>query len=140
MEPMDRNVVRMAVDLEHTSTRSPVIRDQPDVTCPSDLPDSDKRKEVVHHEQIPGHDVANSKKKSSDKKSNLFDSNVVIKAKSIPVTPKSVASSQGALRERWLISIYRKLRTSCRTWQSKMLTHHLLSNGRVWANGHFRAK
>ena len=63
----------------HTSMRSPVLRDQPDVTCPSDFPDSDKRKEVVHHAQIPGYDVANSKRNSSDKKSN-----VVINAKSIP--------------------------------------------------------
>ena len=77
-----------------TSMRSPVLQDKPDVTCPSDFPDSDKRREVVHHEQIPGHDVANSKKNSSDKKSN-----VVIKAKSIPVTPKAVASSQGACKE-----------------------------------------
>ena len=44
-----------------TSMRSPVLQDKPDVTCPSDCPDSDKRREVVHHEQIPGHDVANSK-------------------------------------------------------------------------------
>ena len=41
----------------HTSMRSPVLRDTPDVTCPSDFPDSDHRKEVVHHEQIswPGY-------------------------------------------------------------------------------------
>ena len=67
----------------HTSMRSPALQDKPDVTCPSDCPVSDKRKEVVHHEQIPGHDITHSKK-------------VVIKAKSIPVTPKAVASSQGA--------------------------------------------
>ena len=36
-------------------------------------------------------------------------SNVVIKAKSIPVTPKSVASSQGAMGERWLVSIYKEI-------------------------------
>ena len=36
----------------HTSMRSPVLRDKPDVTCPSDFPDSERRKEVVHHEQI----------------------------------------------------------------------------------------
>ena len=59
-------------------------------------------KEVVHHEQIPDYDVSKSKKNTPDKKSN-----VVIKAKSIPVTPKAVASSQGAMRERWLVSIYK---------------------------------
>ena len=87
-----------------TSMRSPVLQGKPDVTCPSDFPDNDKRKEVVHHEQIPDHDVANSKKDSSDKKSN-----VVIQAKSIPVTPKAVASSQVAQRERWLVSIYKEI-------------------------------
>ena len=34
----------------HTSMRSPVLKDKPDVTCPSDFPDSEKWKEVVHHE------------------------------------------------------------------------------------------
>ena len=88
----------------HTSSRSPVLKDKPDVTCPSDFPDSEKRKEVVHHEQIPDYDVSKSKKNAPDKKSN-----VVIKAKSIPVTPKAVASSQGAMRERWLVSIYKEI-------------------------------
>ena len=88
----------------HTSMRSPVLRDKPDVTCPSDFPDSERRKEVVHHEQIPDHDMSKSKKNTPDKKSN-----VVIKAKSIPVTPKAVASSQGAMRERWLVSMYKEI-------------------------------
>ena len=44
------------------------------------------------------------RKNAADKKSN-----VVIKAKSIPVTPKAVASSQGAMRERWLVSIYKEI-------------------------------
>ena len=89
----------LIASMMQTSMRSPVLHEKPDVTCPSDFPDSDKRREVVHHEQIPGHDVANSKKNSSDKRSN-----VVIKAKSIPVTRKAVASAQGAQRERWLVS------------------------------------
>ena len=89
----------------HTSSRSPVLHDTPDVTCPSDFPDSEKRKEVVHHEQIPDYDVSKHRRQhANDKKSN-----VVIKAKSIPVTPKSVASSQGAMRERWLVSIYKEI-------------------------------
>ena len=89
----------------HTSSRSPVLQDTPDVTCPSDFPDSEKRKEVVHHEQIPDYDVTKHKRQHvNDKKSN-----VVIKAKSIPVTPKSVASSTGAMRERWLVSIYKEI-------------------------------
>ena len=87
-----------------TSMRSPVLQDKPDVTRPSDCPASDKRREVVHHEQIQGHDIENSKRNWSDKKSN-----VVIKAKSIPVTPKAVASSQGTQRERWLVSIYKQI-------------------------------
>ena len=86
----------------HTSMRSPRLRDQPDVTCPSDFPDSDKRKEVVHHEQIPDYDVKKPKRQqANDKKSN-----VVIKAKSIPVTPKS---STGSMREKWLVSIYKEI-------------------------------
>ena len=44
------------------------------------------------------------KKNASDKKSNF-----VIKAKSTPVTPKAVASSQGAMRERWLVPIYKEI-------------------------------
>ena len=87
----------------HTSMRSPRLRDLPDVTCPSDFPDSEKRQEVVHHEQIPDYDVKKPKRQqANDKKSN-----VVIKAKSIPVTPKSVASSTGSMREKWLVSIYK---------------------------------
>ena len=89
----------------HTSSRHPVLSDTPDVTCPSDYPDSEKRKEVVHHDQIPDYDVSKRRRQqANDKKSN-----VVIKAKSIPVTPKSVASSQGAMRERWLVSIYKEI-------------------------------
>ena len=79
-------------------------RDKPDVTCPSDFLDSEQRKEVVHHEQIPDQDMTKSRKNAADKKSN-----VVIEAKSIPVTPKAVVSSQGAMRERWLVSIYKEI-------------------------------
>ena len=82
-----------------------MLCDTPDVTCPSDCPDSEKRKEVVHHNQIPDYDVSKRRtQQANDKKSN-----VVIKAKSIPVTPRSVASSQGAMRERWLVSIYKEI-------------------------------
>ena len=34
----------------HASMRSPTLSDTPDVTCPSEFPDSECRKEVVHHE------------------------------------------------------------------------------------------
>ena len=89
----------------HASSRSPVLHDTPNVTCPSDFPDSEKRKEVVHHEQIPDCDVSKRRRQhANDKKSN-----VVIKAKSIPMTPMFVASSQGAMRERWLVSIYKEI-------------------------------
>ena len=88
----------------HASMRSPVLKDKPDVTCPSDFHDSEKRKEVVHHEQIPDYDASKSKKNAPDKKSN-----VLIKAWSIPVIPKSVASSQGAMRERWLLSTHKEI-------------------------------
>ena len=88
----------------HTSMQSSVLRDKPDVTCPSDFPDGERRKEVVHHERTPDQDVSKSRKSAADKKSN-----VVIKAKSIPTTPNAVASSQGAMRERWLVSIYKEI-------------------------------
>ena len=81
-----------------------MLRDTPDVTCPSDCPDSERRKEVVHHEQIPDQDMSKLRKNAADKKSNF-----VIKAKSIPVTPKAVASSQGAMCERWLVSTYKEI-------------------------------
>ena len=83
----------------------PALREIPDVTCPSDVQDSERRKEVVHHEEIPGQSKS-KKKNTSDKKSNF-----TIKAKSIPVTPKAVASSIGQMRERWLTSIYKEIET-----------------------------
>ena len=104
MEPDVTSNHIFAASMMHTSTRSPVLNDKPYVTCPSHFPDSEKRKEVVHHEQIPDDDASRSKKNTPDKKSN-----VVIKAKSIAVTPKAVASSQGAMRERWLVSIYEEI-------------------------------
>ena len=67
----------------HTSMRSPVSRDKPDVTCPSDFPDSERRKEVVHREQIPDQDMSKLRKNAADKKSN-----VVIKAKSYSSSTK----------------------------------------------------
>ena len=64
----------------HTSMRSP--SDTPAVIW--DLPDSERRKEVVHHEQTPDQASSKQKKNASDKKSSF-----AIKAKSIPVTPES---------------------------------------------------
>ena len=55
----------------HTSMRSPVLRDTPDVTCLSDFPDSERRKAVVHHEQIPDQDMSKLRKNAADKKSNF---------------------------------------------------------------------
>ena len=55
----------------HTSIRPPLLCDTLDVTCPSDFPDSDRRKEVVHHEQIPDQDMSTLKKNAADKKSNF---------------------------------------------------------------------
>ena len=88
----------------HTSMKSPTLSDTPDVTCPSDLPEAEHREEVVHHEQIPDQLMFKQKKNASGKKSSF-----TIKAKSIPVTPKTVASSEGAMREKWLVSIYKEI-------------------------------
>ena len=89
----------------HSSSQSPVLRDTPDVTCPSDAPTEQKRREVVQYD----HPWESDDRKP--RKAQLGDSksNVVIKAKSIPVSPKTVASSQGAMRERWLQSIYKEI-------------------------------
>ena len=66
---------------------------QPDVTCPTDVVDNDRRDEVVHHEEAPGQP---KQKMSSDDKKSTFTN----KAKSIPVTPRTVAASTGSVRER----------------------------------------
>ena len=89
----------------HSSSRPLVLRDTPDVTCPSDASIDKKRKEVVQYEQ-PCESVDRKSRKShpSDRKPDI-----VIKAKSIPVSPKTVASSCGAMRERWLASIYKEI-------------------------------
>ena len=81
----------------------PVLSEKPDVTCPSDVQDSERRTEVVQHEEVPGHPQS-KKKNSGDKKSSL-----TIKAKSIPVTPKTVAASTGSVREKWLLSIHKEI-------------------------------
>ena len=89
----------------HSSSQPPVLSNTPDVTCPTGAPIDKKRKEVVQYDQPPGPDDKKSKRSpSSDKKSDI-----VIKAKSIPVSPKTVASSQGAMREKWLVSIYKEI-------------------------------
>ena len=89
----------------HSSSHPLVLMDTPDVTCPSDAPIDKKRKEVVQYEQPCESDDKKSRKSSSgDRKPDI-----VIKAKSIPVSPKTVASSHGAMRERWLVSIYKEI-------------------------------
>ena len=37
----------------HTTMNPPALRDTPDITCPSDVQDSERRKEVVYHEEFP---------------------------------------------------------------------------------------
>ena len=86
----------------HARVQQPVLSEKPDVTCPSDVPDSDRKKRVVHHEEIPGH--PKSKKNSGDRKSTF-----TIKAKSIPATSKTVAAMTGSAREKWLLSIYKEI-------------------------------
>ena len=117
----------------HTSMRSPVLRDKPDVTCPSHFPDSERRKEDVHHEQIPDQDTSKSRKNAADKKPN-----VVIKAKSIPVTLKAVASSQGAMRERWLVSVYKEVENFLQNMAIEDADPSLVVRWK--SSGHFHAK
>ena len=76
----------------------------------SDVPDSERRKKVVHHEEVPGH--AKPKKKIGDKKSAF-----TIKAKIIPVTPKTVAASTGSARKKWVFVL--KLLNRLKMMQTK---------------------
>ena len=105
VEPDITSKQMFVASMMHSSSHLPVLRDTPDVTCPSDAPIDRKRKEVVQYEQSSDPDDRKSKKSQS----NDNKSNIVIKAKSIPVSPKTVASSQGAMRERWLLSIYKEI-------------------------------
>ena len=79
----------------HAQTQHPMLNEKPDVTCPSDVQDSERRKEVVHHEEVPG------QPKSRQKSSGDTKSNFTIKAKGIPLTLKTVAASTGSMREKW---------------------------------------
>ena len=89
----------------HSSSHPLVLMDTPDVTRPSDAPTDKKRKEVVQYEQPCESDDKKSRKShSSDRKPDI-----VIKAKSIPVSPKTVTSSCGVMYERWLVSIYKEI-------------------------------
>ena len=74
----------------------------PDVTCPGDAVDSDRRDEVVHHEKITGQA---KKKKLKDDKKPLF----TIQVKSILAIPKTVAARTAPVRERWLESIHKEI-------------------------------
>ena len=64
--------------------------------------DNPRRDEVVHHEETPGQ---TSQKKSKDGKKPTL----TMKAKSVPVTPETVAASTGPVRERWLESTYKDI-------------------------------
>ena len=70
----------------------PMLSDKPDITCPTDVAESEQRQEVVRHEDAPGE--VRLKKNSGDKKATF-----TIKAKSIPVTPKTVAATTGPTLE-----------------------------------------
>ena len=105
VEPDVNSKQMFVVSMMHASSQAPVLKDVPDVTCPSDPPTSQKRREVVQFDQP----AASSDRKPKRIQPNDGKSNVVIKAKSIPVSPKTVASSTGAMREKWLQSIYKEI-------------------------------
>ena len=60
----------------HASSQSPVLKDVPDVTCPSDLPTAQKRREVVQFD----HPAASIDRKPKRTQPNDGKSNIVIKA------------------------------------------------------------
>ena len=92
-DPADKTL--FVVSVRHANTVKPTTN-APDVTCPGDVVDDDRRDEVLHREEM--------KKFKADKKSIC-----TIKAKSTPVTPKTVAASTGPVKERWLQLIYKKI-------------------------------
>ena len=105
VEPDVSSKQMFVASMMHASSQSPVLKDVPDVTCPSDLPTAQKRREVVQFD----HPAASIDRKPKRTQPNDGKSNIVIKAKSIPVSPKTVASSTGAMREKWLLSIYKEI-------------------------------
>ena len=88
-------------NMMHAHLQHPVLSEKTDVTCPADVQDNERRKEVVHHEEVPG---CSKPKKSTPltKKSNF-----TTKAKSIPATPKTVAASTGSTKNSYCLSIKR---------------------------------
>ena len=102
----------------HSSSHPPVLRDTPDVTCPSDTPIDKKRKEVVQYEQPPETDDRKSKRSHpSDKKSDI-----VIKAKAFQSHQRLLHPHKVQCVRDGFYRSTRRSRTSCKTWQSKMLT------------------
>ena len=47
VEPDVTSKQLFVASMMHTSSQSPVLRDVPDVTCPSDVPPEQKRRDVV---------------------------------------------------------------------------------------------
>ena len=105
VEPDVSSKQMFVASMMHASSQSPVLKDVPDVTCPSDLPTAQKRREVVQFD----HPTTSIDRRPERTQPNDGKSNIVIKAKSIPVSPKTVASSTGAMREKWLLSIYKEI-------------------------------
>ena len=58
------------VSMMHSNTVKPNAA-EPDVTCPGDVVDNDRRDEVVHHEEIPGQAEKKSPRTKDDKKSTF---------------------------------------------------------------------
>ena len=53
----------------HAYMQNSTLSEKPDVTCPDDVADNDRRKEVVHHEEVPGE--AKLKNNRGDKKTTF---------------------------------------------------------------------
>ena len=98
VEPDDSVRMVFIASMTHAHMQKPMLSEKPDVTCPTDVADSERRKEVVHHQEVPRE--TKLKKHSGDKKTTF-----TIKAKSVSATPKTVAASTGLVREKWLLSI-----------------------------------
>ena len=125
VEPDARARMVFIASMTHARMQKPMLSEKPDVTCPDDVANNERRKEVAHREEVPRE--AKPKKTSGDKKTTF-----TIKAKSILVTLWARRLGQSA-RSGDCVFI-KRLRTSWSIWRSPMQTRPLSSSSSQWGN------
>ena len=72
VEPDITSKQMFVASMTHSSSHSPALRDTPDVTCPSDAPSDQKRREVVQYDHPSETDDRKPRKSQlGDSKPNL---------------------------------------------------------------------